>query len=216
MAVTPAGILDSARGTLLDAAATAWSQADLLKYLNEAMEATALVKPDFYTKDQNVEMAEGSEQVLPDDGLQTFDLRFNAYSGEVVTLVDRELLDETNRFWPITDRQRDVQHFSVDVRDPKRFSVSPPNDGTGEVRALYGALPPEVEIGEIGEPLSVSAKFEPILISYVLHRAYMKNSKRQDLTKAAFHKQQWAADLGLGTRSQIANTPKATPQENKP
>lgn len=216
MDVTAADVLSSARTTLLDAAATAWSQQELLDYLNEAMRATALAKPDFYVKQGNIELAHGSEQVLPEDGVQVFDIRKNAYSGEVVTLADRELIDETNRFWPVTDFQRDAQHFYVDVRDPKRFTVSPPNDGTGEVEGLYGALPAQIELADIGEPLVVHDKFEPVLINYVLYRAYAKNSKRQDPAKSLSCKQQWAADLGLGTRAQIANAPKATPQENKP
>lgn len=214
--VTAADVLSSARATLLDAAATAWSQQELLDYLNEAMRATAAAKPDFYVKQGNVELVHGSEQALPSDGVQVFDVRKNSYSGEVVTLADRELIDETNRFWPVTDFQRDAQHFYVDVRDPTRFTVSPPNDGTGEVEALYGALPTEIAIGGINDPLVVHDKFQPILINYVLYRAYAKNSKRQDPAKSLACKQQWAADLGLNTRSQVANTPKATPQENKP
>lgn len=214
--VTAAEILSTARSTLLDAAATAWSQQDLLDYLNQAFRASSGAKPDFYVVKDNVELTEGPEQSLPTGGVQVLDILENAYSGQVVTLVDRELIDETNRFWPVTDRGRDAQHYAVDPRDPARFTVMPPNDGTGEVRALYGALHPTIALGDIDDALLVSDKFQPALISYVLHRAYAKNSQRQDMAKSSFYKQQWAADLGLDTRAQAAVAPRATPQGNKP
>jgi len=214
--VTAADILSTARSTLLDVASTAWSQQDLLDYLNQGLRACAGAKPDFYTVKGNVELVAGPEQALPADGVQVLDILENAYSGEVVTLVDRELIDETNRFWPVTDRSRDAQHYAVDPRDPARFTVMPPNDGTGEVRALYGALHPTIALADINDALLVSDKFQPVLVSYVLHRAYAKNSQRQDLAKSSFYKQQWAADLGLDTRAQAALAPRATPQGNKP
>jgi hypothetical protein len=216
VAVTAAKVMSAARGTLLDAAATAWTQQELLDYLNEAMRAGAAVKPDFHSATRNVELVHGTEQALPADGVQVFDVRKNAYSGQVVTLADRELIDETNRFWPTTSFQRDVDNFYVDMRDPTRFTVSPPNDGTGEVEVLFGTLPDEIVIGGIDDVLAVHDKFEPALISYVLHRAYAKNSKRQDLVKSQSYKQQWAADLGMSTQAQSRYAPKTTPQENKP
>lgn len=213
MALTVSDITTTARSTLLDAAAVAWSDADLVRYVNEALRATTTVKPDFYPKRQNIEMAAGSLQELPADGVSLIDVFENAYSGTPVTLVDKELLDECNRFLTPADRERDVQHYTADPRDPRRFVVTPPNDGTGEVRATFGATHPEVS--STSDDLLIEDQYQPLLVDYVLHRAYAKNSKRQDLTKSGYHKQQWAQAVGLNSRAQAAIAPKVSVSEGK-
>lgn len=211
MALTVADITTTARSTLLDAAAVAWTDADLVRYVNEALRGTTAVKPDFYTKRQNVEMDGGALQELPVDGVSLIDVFENAYSGLPVTLVDKELLDECNRFLTPADRERDVRHYTADPRDPRRFVVTPPNDGTGEVRTVYGAVHPAVD--STSDDLLVDDQYQPLLVDYVLHRAYAKNSKRQDLTKSGYHKQQWAQAVGLNSKAQAAIAPKVSVSE---
>jgi len=211
VALTVADVVTTARGTLLDAAAVAWSDAELVRYTNEALRATSAVKPDLYTKRENVEMDGGSLQQLPADGISLIDVFENTYSGTPVTLVDKELLDECNRFLTPADRERDVQHYTADPRDPRRFVVTPPNDGTGEVRTMYGAVHPAVT--STADDLLVDDIYQPLLVNYVLHRAYAKNSKRQDLTKSGFHMQQWAQAVGLNTKAQTAIAPKVSVSE---
>jgi hypothetical protein len=213
VSITAADVLDSARLTLIDSAQTTWSQAELIGYLNEALRATSAAKADFYTIRENIEMDAGALQELPAGGVSLIDIFENAYSGIPVTLVDKELLDECNRFLAPEDRERDVQHFTADPRDPRRFVVTPPNDGTGEVRSVFGAVHPEIATAD--DDLLVNGIYQPVLIDYVLHRAYAKNSKRQDLTKSGYHKQQWGQALGLKSQSQAAIAPKVAVSEGK-
>jgi len=53
----------------------------------------------------------------------------------------------------------------------------------------------------------VPDSFQTVLLEFVLSRAYEKNSKKQDLTKSAAHRQQWGALLGLKSQAQIAVAP---------
>ena len=198
-------ILTPARGTLLDASAVAWSDAELLGYLNEGIRETVLVKPDVYPVRGALALAAGIVQVLPADGVVLIDITHNVASGRVVTVTDLALLQEANRFYPAATQQAEVENFATDPRDPRRYIVFPPNNAAGSVYAVYGGTP--AGLATTGDTFPLTDVYQPPLISYVLSRAYAKNSKRQDLTKAAAYRQQWAQGLGMKSAATVAAVP---------
>lgn len=197
-------ILDSARGTLIDAAARTWSEAELLQYLNEGLRATVGVKADAYTKEEYVQLSIGTLQTIPDNGTSLIRITENR-NGRIVTQVDFDLLQESNRFWPRGTLEATVENYAADPRDPRRFVVSPPNDGRGQVRMLWAT--PADEITDPTSQIPMSDIYEPPLIDYVLHRAYAKNTVRQDLSKSQAHYVRWGQFLGLRTQTQKAVAP---------
>jgi hypothetical protein len=203
--ITAATILDSASTTLLDTAHRTWPEDELIGYLNEALRATAFVKPDIYTLEIPFALAAGIIQTLPADGTALIDVPRNSPAGRVVTQVDKSLQDEAYRFWPSATQEPTVEHFTADPRNPLRFSVFPPNDGTGVVDLVYGAVPPQINYA--AEEMSVPDSYEHILVNFVLGKAYEKNTKRQDLTKASGYIAQWRQLLGLKSQAQIAVSP---------
>lgn len=203
--ITASVILSSARITLLDLAARTWSDDDLLDYLNEFLRTTAGVKPDFYTVQDYVALIGGDLQVIPADGVALIDITENA-DGRVITQADFKLLQESNRFWPRGTRESTVENFAADPRNPRRFVVSPPNDGTGSVRLLYGAVPPQIMYAD--EEMPVSDSYQNAAINFVLAKCYAKNSQRQDIAKANSYMGQWAQFLGLKSQAQLAVSPK--------
>ena len=214
MTFTVEDVVTSARHTLLDPApAVTWLDTEMIGYVNEALEATSAVKVDLYVIRGNLEMQAGSLQELPADGIAIIDLLENTYGGGPVSGVDKDLLDACNRFLTAVDQEREVEHYTADPRDQRRFLVFPPNDGTGEVRAIYAATHAKVEALE--DTVDVENTYKPVLIDYVLHRAYSKNCQRQDLAKSSFHKTQWGQALGLNTRSLAAIAPKVSVSEGK-
>jgi len=205
-------LLDSVSTTLLDQARRTWEQPELVSYLKEALAATANVKPDMYTRQEFMTPVVGISQVIPEDGVALLDVIQNA-TGQVVTQVDAGLLDEANRFWPAATRETEVEHFAADPRDPRRFNVTPPNDGAGSIQILYGAIP-EVT-GSSGETLPIAGSYLAPLTFYVLGKCYAKNSKKQDLGKATSYMNQWGALIGLKTKGQVAAAPKVAVSEGE-
>jgi hypothetical protein len=202
-------LLDPISRTLLDAARNTWTGADLLGYLNEALRATSGVKADLYTVQAAFTPAAGVLQNLPSDGVALLDITRNLGGRErVVTQVAEDLLEEANRFWPAATPQAEVEHFTADPRNPRRFRVFPPADGTGSIEILYGAVPPQVNYED--EDLPVSASYQLALSDLVLSLAYAKNSKKQDLSKSSFYRQSWAAQVGLKSQTQIAVAPRVS------
>jgi hypothetical protein len=212
MTIAVGPLLDGVSSTLLDTARRSWPLHDLVSYLNEALAATSAVKPDMYTRQEFITLAAGVSQVIPADGVALLNVIYNEANGRVITQVDGGLLDESNRFWPANTEEVNVYHFAVDQRDPRRFNVTPPNTGTGRVQILYGAVPPAVT-GSSGEDLPLSPNFEPILVNYVLAKAYAKNSKKQDLGKTTAYMNQWGAMVGLKTKGQVAVAPRVASSE---
>lgn len=210
MTINAATITDSVAGTLLDRAHRTWSASDLLVYLNEALRATAGVQPPgFYVVQTEFTLAAGEQQQLPTDAVSLLDVPRNT-GARVITQVDKGLLDEANRFWPASTRVATVEHFTSDPRNPLRFVVFPPNDGTGVVDLIYNAVPPQVMYST--EDIDVPANYESPLIQFVLAKCYAKNTKRQDLTKSAAAMQQWGTLLGVGANARNAGTPKVVAQ----
>lgn len=218
MAVSVDSILDDVSRTLLDTARRTWSRAGLVDALNEAMRASSSVKPNIYVVRANVPLVEGTLQELPAGGIAILDIPRNALQsggdGRVVTLVDAELLQEANRFWPAATTQAQVEHYTADPRDPQHFVVFPPNDGTGLVEMLYAAEPPTVT-GSSGEEFPLAATYQPAVTAYMEAKAYAKNTRRQDLVKAGAALQRWGTLMGLNAKALAALAPKVLVSEGK-
>ena len=210
MTIQAATIIDEASTLLLDATNhRTWPLVELRGYLNEALRATAFVKPDMYTVQTSFTPAAGVLQTLPSDGIALLDITQNLTGRKRnVTQVDEGLLEEANRFWPAATQQAEVEHFTADPRNPRRFRVFPPADGTGSVQILYGAVPPQINYDD--EDIAVPDSYQTALIDFVLSRAYAKNSKKQDLAKASYYMQQWGALLGLKSQGQVAVAPRVS------
>ena len=207
MAVSVDTILGSVSTTLLDTARRTWSRPELLGYLNEALRATAFVKPDMYSVRDFVTLVAGIAQDLPADGVALLDATDNEATGRTVTQTDLALLQEENRFWPAATQQAEVENYAADPRTPRRYYVCPPNDGTGRLRVTYGAVPPTLT-GSSGEDIPVPDSYQNALTNFVLAKAYAKNSKKQDLTKTSAYTNEWRLALGLKSQAQVAVAPK--------
>jgi hypothetical protein len=192
------------RTTLLDAAKRTWPDAELLEYLLEAIRATCSAKTDTYTVRAAIPLVYGTRQELPAGGIAIFDAYENDASGSMVTLADRELIDHQNRFWPTATHEIDVQHWSADPRDPRRFTVTPPNNGYGAMWALYGAVPDDIIISD---EIPLEDTYLPALNLYVQAKAMAKNTQRQNVGKAESLMAQWRQALGLEANAKAAVAP---------
>lgn len=188
-----------------------WTDTNLIGYLNEAVRATCLIKPDAYTLQAYIALVAGVTQELPAAGVALFDLTENQTSGRRITQVDRALLDAENRFWPAATQEVDVQHFTADKLAPRRFYVTPPNDGTGSAKALYGALPTAVDSTD--DDITLQDVYQPALLAYAISRAYLKPGPRKDpqASGAAFN--EWATMVGARTKAQDATSPRVAEQK---
>lgn len=198
--------VDGARLTLIDASKVTWSDGELVGYGNEAIRTICHVKKDAYTRREYIPLVAGIKQTLPAGGIAVLDGGPNEGSGRICTLVDRELLDAENTFWPAATQETDAQHYAADPREPTRFDVTPPNNGSGSVQFLFGAVP----LTDIayGEAIPIADTYQRAIECFILSRALSKRTRRMNPVAAADYMQQFNQLIGLGSNAQIAVAPK--------
>lgn len=208
MALVASDIVDDVRSILVDDDSTEWSDADLLGFVTDAGRLLSNFKPDAYTKRAFIPMVAGTNQALPSDGIAIMDISQNEVSKRSAVIVDKELLDAENRFWQAATEELDVQGWAADPRDPRRFDVTPPNNGSGSVLALYGAAPPALTA--LADAIVYVDTYKYALTAFALHRAYAKQSRKGDNAKS----QQWLANglqaVGIKSGAQVQVAPKVT------
>lgn len=208
-----AELMDEVAAILLDTAHVAYSQDFLLVAFNDSMRFVCNEKADAYIVQGPIPLVDGVVQTLPVGGISLIDIQKNEGNGKVVTLVDRELLDEENRFWPnpVGGAQHVIEHYAVDERNPTRFFVTPPHVGINSLTGTYGAVPASVLIDDIATTdIPLLPNFIPAMRAYMLAYAYGKNSKRQDPTKHTAYMQEAVSLIGMRTQSQFALAPKVS------
>ena len=204
MTTSVAGIVSSVRGTLIDASAVTFSDAVLVQYLNEAISATCFVKPEAYPVEASLALTTGIRQTLPAGATALLDVVATG-SGTAVTQVDKALLEAADPNWPSANPVAGIDHYTADPRLPLQWLCYPPAAVGATAVVRYGTVPADVTLGD---NIPLPDAYEACLIDYTLSRAYSMNSKKQDTTKEAYHKQQWGAALGLKTQAQVSNTPR--------
>lgn len=204
-------IIDRVRRTLLDPApGVTWSDADLLDYLSAAQRAVCVVKSDAFTKRANVSLVSGVAQTLPSDGLSLIDVIINS-DGTPINQVGRSLLQNTKNAWAAATAQSKVLEYIGDTRDPRRFLVYPPNDGTGVVLVTYGAIPPPLT--STSDDIALIDIYDNPLWAWTCGLAYAENTKRQDLQKSQQMFGVFNAMVGAKTQTQIQMSPKLDNKE---
>ncbi len=219
--MTTAGqILQRVRETLVDPNGELFTDAEGYDMISRALVAVCTIKNDAYRVVRDIPLVAGYVQTLPlalvsgtdvpEIGLAVFEIYANV-DGPAINQVGRELLNAANPDWTISTPTSEVVEWITDVRDPIRFLVNPPNDGTGAVKALYGAIPQPVT--QSTDPIVTSALYDERLYEYVLSLAYAKDTKRKDLTKSLQYRQLFNQGLGLRTASQAQVAPELSMTE---
>lgn len=208
MALLASDIVNDVRAIVIDDESVEWTDGELLAAVSDAGRLLVSNKREAYPKREFVDMVQGTNQQLPADGVAIMDISQNQISKRSATIVDKEMLDHENRFWQAATGERDVQHWCADPRDPTRFDVTPPNDGTGSVLILYGALPPVLT--SMSSPIVFLESYKYALTAFTLHRLYAEQSRKGDTVKSQAWLQNGLQALGINSTTQIAVAPKVS------
>ena len=195
------------RVTLLDPSpGVTWVDATLLGYLNSAERAACLLRPELNTVRGAVSLVAGTEQTLPAGSTALFRAYYNATSKRACRLVDQSLVDAIAPFTPATTQEVDATDYALDPRERTRYRVFPPNNGTGSLVVLRGAVP--TAIAAVGNAINLDDIYEDPLKQFVLAECYAANTKRQDLAKSAAAFTRFTQLLGVSAQSAVAVMPR--------
>jgi hypothetical protein len=172
--VTCREVIESASILLQDTDHTRWPEAELLKWLNAGQAETVIYKPNIFVRSVDLQLARGTKQALPADGLSLIDIPRNT-DGNVVTVIPRSSLDAQEPGWHLQKNANSVAlHYCYSELDPKRFYVYPASPGGNAVELVYTAIPPTVRIDD---PVAIDDIYVSALVDYVIYRAFSKDTE---------------------------------------
>lgn len=200
MAFTATQVMKRASTILQDAGAIRWTPPELRDWLNEGLRAIVAIKPNAKAGNVILTLAAGTKQTLPEPytvlsrvirnvGVAPGNLPGNA----VRVLQNREILDAQIPNWHALTPVAEVAMVWSDLMALREFWVAPPNNGSGRVEATVGLLPSEVPL-PAGGGLSIETYttnvdlpdiYQPILLDFMLFRAFSKDSAAPDAAQRA-------------------------------
>lgn len=179
MATTTASIINNAETILQDSGNDRYAAAELLIWLNYGQIEIVRAKPDANPSRAQVQLSSGIWQSLPSGSTILLDVSMNmgtdgSTRGTPVTLVERKWIDAALPGWTTASAKSKTTHVIYDPKtNPTEYMVYPPSNGNGYIEIVTAALPSDAAIdGDI----SIGDEFAPVLLDYILYRAYSKDS----------------------------------------
>lgn len=201
--------LDGVRQALLDPTGVYWSESELVGYYNLFVTIAIGENPTALTKSIQFELLPGVDQVLPGDGVQFLRAPSNIL-GRGITQVTADSMQDADPNWYAQPPTSLVAHVIPDERDPLRFRVYPPNDGTGIIFVSYAYAPNDAVTGD--DPFSLPEAYRPSARDAVLGMAMVKNTDRGDLQKASYFFSRLDRGIAEQLQATMRNMPRiATP-----
>ena len=181
-------ILSRVRNILQDNTGVRWTDGEMFDYLSDGQREIANFRPDATATHANVQLATGTEQTLPADGLRLLSVSrnmsgtaANATGARAISKVNLDVLNSEEPSWhdpTVTGKATHgtiVKHYIFDERDPRKYYVYPGVAGNAYVEVIYSKNP--TSIGANTDLIQVDDIFANALINFVLYRAYLKDAE---------------------------------------
>ena len=181
-------ILSRVRNILQDNTGVRWTDGEMFDYLSDGQREIANFRPDATATHANVQLATGTEQTLPADGLRLISVArnmsgtaANATGARAISKVNLDVLNSEEPSWhdpTVTGKATHgtiVKHYIFDDRDPRKYYVYPGVAGNAYVEVIYSKNP--TSIGANTDLIQVDDIFANALINFVLYRAYLKDAE---------------------------------------
>ena len=214
--LTGTNLLDRIRDTLQDTTSVRWTEAELLRYINDAQREIVNFRPESSATTTNVQLATGTKQTLPAAGLRLIKITRNmsdasggATGKRAIRLVNVDILNTQEPDWhdgDVSTHGTTVKHYVFDDDDPRNYYVYPGVSGNAYVEIVYSAAP--TDLSAASDTISVDDIYANAIIDFVLYRAYMKDAEYAgNAQRANNHYQLFTASIGQGGQAQLLLDP---------
>jgi hypothetical protein len=183
-----------------------------IKYLNAAIRALILVRPDAGATTENYQLAAGVKQDLPSDALRLLDITRNmgddgVTAGKIITPASRKHLDYSNLLWPAATGETAIDNFSYDKENPRIFFVTPPvHASTAVYVELQSSKLPTTVTATTDDPGINDVFFEPV-IQYMLFKAFSADDEGVEFSKSITYLQNFFNLLQVEMTASVAQGP---------
>ena len=183
-----------------------------IKYLNAAIRALILVRPDAGATTENYQLAAGVKQDIPTASLRLLDVTRNmgvdgATAGKIITPASRKHLDYSNLLWPAATGETAIDNYSYDKENPRIFFVTPPVHGSTAVYVeLQSSKLPTAVTATTSDPGINDVFFEPI-IQYMLFKAFSADDEGVEFSKGITYLQNFFNLLQVEMTASVSQGP---------
>jgi hypothetical protein len=211
-------IIDKASVLLGDVAATRWTTAELLGWLNDGQRELVTLAPQTNIKNVPLHLVSGIKQSLPSDAIILLDIPYNSGSagttvGTVINHVPKEIMLKRIPGWTATLPNSVVKHYIYSASDPLIFYVYPPQPtATKYVECVYSAVPALIANATAGTKITLDDQYQNALLDYLLYRSFSKDtdSANQTARGTEYYKMFISAIASkMGVDSTLSNPTKA-------
>ncbi|WP_280568256.1 DUF6682 family protein [Chromohalobacter sp. 296-RDG] len=226
MAVTTVGtVISNAKLVLqeITSAGTRWTNEELIGWLNEFYQAAVQLKPDAFSMNTEVSLAEGTRQQIPADGLRLIDVMRNTVGSQMAVMVTtRRALDSTRRNWHSDPASLEIEQYVFDDLDPDRFYVYPPAKDGAKLEIIYSAVPTPHKVSDgldaiRDDAFKLNDAYAPVATDYILYRAYSKDAEHSaNLSRAQMHRQSYMQQMQGKGQVDSATSPNAPDGSTNP
>jgi hypothetical protein len=208
MAIPASVVIGNARVLLNDTddGGIRWTDPELLAWLNEAAAEVVRIAPHASARTIEHQLVSGTLQFIPDDGVQLINIFRNAPAGRVVRIVDATIMDNERPSWHQDPASLQVTRYMFDPRNPRMFSVYPPNNGSGRVSLVYSAAPTPVVT--MGQNIPVPDIYAAPLTNYICYRAWLKLvDNPASIKRAGDFKSLFDGQMGVKKQAEAESNP---------
>ena len=217
--ITAQEIINKVQIVLQDTTGIRWPDTtELLGWLNDGQREVLVFKPNANVVNTSIQLASGTKQSLPADGIQLIDVPRNmgsdgATPGKAIRIAMREILDAQSPDWHTETPSATTKHYMYTPLDPKHFYVYPPSNGAGQVELIYAAVP--AKVATIANMISLDDIYSNVLVDYILYRAYSKDSDyAANPQRAAASQAAYTAALTGKAQAEVIVNPNTTAPAN--
>lgn len=175
--------INIARPILQDTTATyRYSDADLLQYGNDALDAIVSVQPQWFYAIAELTCIDGTtiQALNVSDSLGIVDV-MNVKNGNVIRKTSKSVMDAFKPGWH-TDSAAAATEWMPAEDDPSRFYIHPKAPSNQVIIVQYVQKPAEYAIGAT-HPLP--STFTPIIAKYIVAMCHSRDSGDSETAKAA-------------------------------
>ena len=200
MTIAVVDVLGRVNTQLRDPGFIRWTKPELLGYLNDAVRAVALKRPDATASIIPFTCAAGVKQQLPDSVYQLIDI-VGQDTGRAIVSADRVTLDTADPMWRTTTGEDTAEAWLYNPALPQYFMLYPGvAEGTG-LELAVSLYPTEIELDDLDDEDPVTMPINDIFVNPVvdwcLYRAFSKDAPGQDDNLAKQHLQNYNDAMGI-------------------
>lgn len=207
-------IILQAQIALQDAEGTRWPAEELVAHLSDGERAIAHAMPGETALTVTHTCTEGARQVLPDDAMALIEvIRNTERPANSVSKVSQEALEASVRGWQGMRPSRRVAHYMHTPSEPRVFLLYPPPIDGLTVELTYSQYPADLPTptgptaADVSGNTSLEARWDQVLLDYVLYKAWLKDSEgAANAQKAGGYLSTFTAALGLASGANASST----------